>query len=108
MNNKSIILNERIRLMEEGKIGKTGKMLRLKMDGKEEKVLCEPEPVHTKSFYADRGRRVRDGEKGFVISIWKAKEEDGTGEKRIEFCKVSAHFYTMGQTEKMEVGYEDK
>ena len=58
MNNSNIILSERLRLLEEGKIKSTGRLIILEHDGLAEQVP-EPEEMHTFQICQDRyGRQV--------------------------------------------------
>lgn len=101
MTNQMIILGERIRLMQEGKLSGSGLFTEVESNG-ELKRLEIPEQIHTYNGWKARGYQVRKGEKSDIkFPIWKSvkrKSKDGeeSGEKMI--LKVSA-FFTMAQVE---------
>ncbi len=108
MTNAQIIFNESCRLMEDGIIGTTGRKIIIEMEDGTEKELMEPEPIHTYQTWKALGYQVRKGEKTVAaFTIWKARtkkaegsDEDGGSEETRMFMKT-AHFFTMGQCDKI-------
>ena len=107
MTNAMIILAESVRLMEEGKIGTTGRYIVVQDAEGNEKRLMEPEAIHTFQGWKSRGYIVRKGEHAIAsFTIWKYKsgkseiEDDGKAEKSRIFMKHS-HFFSAAQVEKM-------
>ena len=71
MTNQMIILMERIRLMDEGIIGTTGRSVTIETD-EGTKTLEEPEYIFTVSEWNKRGFRINKGEKHIAeCMIWK-------------------------------------
>ena len=61
ITNAMIILNAQMELMAQGKIGTTGRMIRVQFaDGEQE--IPEPEPIHTYQHWKENGYQVRKGE----------------------------------------------
>lgn len=97
MTNVAIIMDESMRLVEQGVL----KMVNC--DGVE-----MPEPIHTFAGWKARGYKVKKGEKSFIkFPIWKYTEKEvekeGSEEKEVEsaiFGKMSC-FFTMAQVEKI-------
>lgn len=109
MNNATIIFNESIQLMNDGKINGTGQFLTLE-NGQKQEI---PEPIHTYKRWQALGFQVRKGEKAIAqFHIWKcsekkaaeaeAKEEDQDTIKRM-FMKKSS-FFTLSQVELIPAG----
>lgn len=112
MTNAAIINEAAYQLMVEGKIGTTGRAITVKMldkDGNEfEKVIPEPEMLHTFQHWKSLGFKVKKGEHAVArIEIWKhasKMETDDNGEeidKSRMFRKVAC-FFSMSQVERME------
>lgn len=109
MTNAQIIFNERVRLMEEQRIGTTGRVIEvLNMNGETE-FINEPEEIHTYQAWKALGYQVKRGEKAIAkFTIWKYKagkvevEAEGDGEeqeqKGMMFMKLS-HFFSESQVE---------
>lgn len=97
MKNEEIIIEERIKLMNEGKIKGTGKKMINPLDSYE--MIEEPEEIHTKGKWEKEGRKVKEGETAITkIKIWKTyKRKDSQG-----VMKVETEFYTKDQTERRE------
>lgn len=100
MTNEMIILNESVKLMEEGIIGTTGRTFKMNViqNGEEvEKEVQEPEPIHTYAGWKERGYQVQKGEKAIAqFTIWKhvtkkAKAEDEQDETKM-FMKRASWF----------------
>lgn len=76
MTNQMIILMERIRLMDEGIIGTTGRSVTIETD-EGTKTLEEPEYIFTVSEWNKRGFRINKGETHIAeCLIWK-KDKGG-------------------------------
>lgn len=94
MKNEQIIMAERLSLMDNGKIGTTGRSF-LSVTGE---LLPEPEEIHTFSRWKAMGFSVKKGEKAIAkFPIWKygvskKQSEDGEEEKEKLFMKRSAFF----------------
>ena len=110
MTNAQIIFNESIRLVEDGIIKGTGRMLEAIItdkDGNEEKKLIEePEAIHTYATWKQLGFQVKKGEKAKAsFTIWKyvegKKEEESDEEPESKMFMKKAHFFTMDQVEKI-------
>lgn len=115
MTNTQIIFNESVRLMNEGKIGTTGRMITMvKADGTKE-TIPEPEAIHTFAAWKSAGYQVKKGSKAVAqFTIWKhvsKKSEmevtytDGTtGTEEVDnsrmFMKLSS-FFSASQVEKI-------
>ena len=104
MTNNMIILNERVKLMEEGTLKGTGEFIEIEKDGKIERLEM-PEEIHTFNGWKERGFIVRKGEKSKIkFPIWKyttktvEKENGDEEEKANMFLKLSA-FFTAEQVE---------
>lgn len=108
MTNAMIILNESVRLMEEGVLEGTGQFIEVEdKDGVKEKLEL-PEEIHTFAAWKAKGYKVKKGEHAIAtFPIWKytnktVKTEDGEEEKKENmFLKVSA-FFKRSQVERME------
>ena len=110
MTNAMIILNESVRLMEEGVLKGTGEFVEIENEDGTTKRLEMPEEIHTFNGWKKRGYNVKKGEKSNIkFPIWKhtikAKaEEEKTGNPLEDaptenmFMKVSA-FFTFAQVE---------
>lgn len=108
MTNATIILNESIRLMEEGVLKGTGEFVKFEDVNGNIKEFEIPEEIHTFNGWKQRGYAVKKGEKSKIkFSIWKCtskavKNEDGEDEdiQTNMFMKLSA-FFTLAQVEKI-------
>lgn len=105
MTNEAIILNESLKLMNEGILkpsGEKGKTL----DGK---IVDIPEPIHTFQVWKSMGYSVKKGEKAIAkFPIWKhiSKKVDVNGEEKERtsmFMKMSA-FFKFSQVERIAEG----
>lgn len=115
-----IILNERIRLLEEGIIRSTGRMLEFEDESGEIHEYEEPEEIHSFAYWKEHEHRVvRKGSKAIAafpiwvpkkIKKWEVEElkEDtsdaSTGEVEISVMKKKMYlkqtfFFTYEQTE---------
>ena len=110
MTNAQIIMNESIRLLEEGIIKGTGRFLEMvciDKDGNEEKKMVEePEPIHTYAAWKQLGYQVKKGQKAKAsFTIWKfaegKKEEESDEEPESKMFMKKSHFFTFDQVEKI-------
>ena len=108
MTNAQIIFTEQIKLMENGTIGTTGRMITVTTADGTNKQIQEPEPIHTFAIWKEQGRMVKKGEHAKAqILIWKAKPQtvemtDGENtitEETIKMFMKKAFFFTKDQTE---------
>ncbi len=112
MTNAMIILNESVRLMEEGVLKGTGEFITIENEDGTKRELEMPEPIHTFQKWKELGYSVKKGEKSKIkFPIWKhtTKEkpvEELTGNPIEDapitnmFMKLSS-FFTFEQVEKM-------
>ena len=74
MTNAQIIFNESLDLMNEGKIGTTGRQITIKYekDGEQiTEVVNEPETIHTYKEWQNLGMQVQKGQKAIAkFTIW--------------------------------------
>lgn len=126
MDNATIVLNERLKLMEEGKIGSTGRTLEFTVEDGTTKMILEPEPLLTYDAWKQYGFIVKRGEHATaIIEIWMPKKKTSSKKKNAEktddtaasadkaevspekqdFYKKRAFFFRRCQVQKME---EDK
>lgn len=71
MTNAAIILNESLRLMEEGKLNGSGQFAEIETDNGPETIEL-PEEIHTFNGWKARGYSVKKGEKSSIkFPIWK-------------------------------------
>lgn len=115
MTNSQIIFNQQIKLMEQGKINGTGRMITVQDSEGNKKQIQEPEAIHTYAMWKQLGYQVKKGQKAVAsFTIWKhtsKKEEmevtytDGTkGIEEVDnsrmFMKLSS-FFSASQVEKI-------
>lgn len=115
MTNSEIIFWASVELMNEGKIGTTGRVFQGKDQNGQPVELMEPEPIHTFKVWKDMGYSVKKGQHAVAtILIWKYREkketvemtEVETGEKvqqEIDTGKMfrkQAYFFSASQVEK--------
>lgn len=88
MTNEMIILNERLRLLDEGVIKSTGRMLEFTDDAGEAHKYEEPEEIHSFSYWKENaGRVVKKGSKAiaaFPIWVPKKNRKNEEEKKKIE------------------------
>ncbi len=71
MTNAQIILSESVRLVEEGKIGTTGRFLIVEDNEGNRRQIPEPETIHTFAERKNRGLLVKKGEHAVAsFPIW--------------------------------------
>ena len=108
MTNAMIILLESVKLMEDGKIGTTGRAFEIENADGTKKTLMEPEQIHTFARWKALGFSVKKGEKAVAkFPIWKCaikkSEDELTEEDKRLFMKLSA-FFSAAQVEKSAAG----
>ena len=104
-------MNESINLLEAGIIKGTGRMFKATVvdaDGNEtEKLVEEPEAIHTYATWKQLGYQVKKGQKAKAsFTIWKhvaGKKNEETGEEsESKMFMKKASFFTFEQVEKIE------
>lgn len=107
MTNAMIILNESVKLMENGIIKGTGQFVEIENDDGSKKRLELPEEIHTFAAWKSMGYSVKKGEKAVArFAIWKyaskteVDENNEETEKSKMFMKVAA-FFKGSQVEKI-------
>lgn len=107
MTNATIIFNHSMSLMEEGKIGNTGKKITLQMADGSKVETFEPEPIHTYQTWKALGYQVQKGQKAIAqFTIWvpskkkQAVDEDPTERKTQMYMKLSS-FFSASQVQKI-------
>lgn len=108
MTNAMIILNESVKLMEEGIISGSGRFVTIVNAEGNEVQLEQPEAIHTYATWKSLGYQVKKGEKSVAkFPIWKyvskmiKNEEDADEEAGHCILKMSA-FFKASQVEKLE------
>lgn len=122
MDNATIVLNERIHLLEEGILETTGRKTTIITDDGELEI-DEPEPIFTLKEWGNMGYSVIKGQHAIAgIEIWiprkKEKKSDTEKEsipeiskdssfvditpKKQEFVKKKAYFFKRSQVQKRE------
>ena len=111
MTNAMIILNESVRLMEEGVLKGTGRFVEIENEDGTTRKLEMPEPIHTFQKCKELGYSVKKGEKSSIkFPIWKytckkVENEDGENEDKTNMFMKVASFFTFAQVEKMAEGH---
>lgn len=108
MTNAMIIMNESIRLMEEGILKGSGEFMTVENEDGTKKTLEMPEPIHTFNGWKQLGYSVKKGEKSKIkFSIWKHTtkkvEKDGKEEELSKMFQKVAAFFTFDQVEPITV-----
>lgn len=109
MTNAQIIFEERIKAMESGIIGNTGRLITVEIDG-EKKQILEPEEMHTFFGWKSLGFSIKKGEKTKVVTyLWKMKKLNKAEKAAVEalgadpendddhFIKVKANLFSASQ-----------
>lgn len=105
MTNAAIIMDESLRLVEQGILETTGEKVKT-VEGKEIEL---PEPIHTFQKWKQLGYSVKKGEKAIAkFPIWKHTskmvEVDGEEEEKTNMFMKSAAFFKFSQVEKIAEG----
>ena len=105
MTNAMIIMNESIRLMEEGILKGSGEFITVEDENGNKKTIELPEEIHTFNGWKALGFSVKKGEHSNIkFTIWKhsakkVEKDDGEEEEQSRmFMKLSA-FFTAAQVE---------
>lgn len=108
MTNAMIIMNESIRLMNDGILKGTGRFIEIEDQNGNKQKLELPETIHTYNTWKQIGRQVKRGEKCKArFHIWKQSKgrtitDEETGKETEQpgrmFLK-EAFFFTIDQTE---------
>ena len=106
MTNAQIIMNESIRLMDEGVIGGSGIFGTIEDAEGNKREIEFPEAIHTFNTWKSLGRVVKKGEHAkAAFTIWKQgkgkKDDDGEETPGHMFMKT-AFFFTIDQTEEVK------
>lgn len=106
MDNRTIIIKERIRLLGNGLLKTTGRKTTITTEEGEIEIE-EPEPIYTLQEWGKKGYSVKKGEHAIAaVEIWvtkkKQKEYDDKKSKEItttqkEFIKQKAYFFKRDQ-----------
>ena len=102
MTNATIIFNESLRLMEDGKLNGSGQFAEIETENGKQTIEL-PEEIHTFNGWKARGYKVKKGEHSSIkFPIWKhtAKMLDtNTGNEAID--KMNANINAQGGETKM-------
>lgn len=102
MTNEQIILDARLVLMEEGKIGTTGRYMEVENEEGERKRIPEPEEIHTFAIWKSLGFSIKKGEHAIAkLLIWKntVKKEKDSEEETEKMIRKQAFFFSPSQVE---------
>lgn len=93
MTNEEIIMKSRMEFMKKGWIKKACTFSTLGENGN---LIEEPYPeqIHTRNQWWEKGRKIRDGEKGFMIPLW--------GKSGFRYYTYKAKFFAESQTEPID------
>lgn len=110
MTNAMIILDESVRLMDEGVLKGTGEYVTVENKDGTTKQLEMPEAIHTFQGWKERGYSVKKGEKAIAkFPIWKHTskkvEVDGEEEERTNMFMKTAAFFKFEQVERITEGH---
>ena len=107
MTNEQIIFNYSVKLMEDGKIGKTGRQFEVEDENGNKIMLDEPEAIHTFQAWKKLGYCVKKGEKAVAqFHIWKcvskkAENSEGMTEEQKKMFMKKASFFSANQVQAM-------
>lgn len=108
MTNAAIILDESVRLMNDGILKGTGRFLDVVNEDGSTKKLEIPEGIHTFNAWKQRGFIVRKGEHAVAsFLIWKYVTRKNTPDEPLDaaeaengFCRMKlSHFFSARQVE---------
>lgn len=107
MTNAEIIFRERCRLMMEGKLAGTGRVLTFQDEEGKEIQVEEPQEIHTYAAWKGLGYQVKKGEKALAkFTIWKyttsrkAQETEEEAQERGHCFMKLSFFFAPAQVEK--------
>ena len=100
MKNDDIILEERLHLLDEGILKRTGRKIKFKPSySDKEMIWAEPEEIHTLKYWEKQGYKLKDDEKPITtIKIWKPYNNKNTHGVR----KGYSDFYKLSQLERIQ------
>lgn len=104
MTNEQIIFNERVRLMREGVIGKTGRVFEIDNGDGTKTMVDEPEQLHTFQAWKEMGYIVKKGEHAVAkITIWKASQKkiENSDDEELKMFMKTAAFFKRSQVEQV-------
>ena len=108
MTNAMIILNESVKLMEEGVLAGTGEFITIEDADGTKRELEMPEVIHTFNMWKHLGYKVKKGEKSIAkFPIWKhnsksvVDEATGEEEEKTSMFMKTAAFFKFSQVEKV-------
>ena len=107
MTNREIIWEQRCNLAEQGRIGYTGREVRVTTVNMGEIVVREPDEIHTYAAWKQLGFQVKKGEKAIAkFTIWKyasstIENENGEEEETGKMFMKQAFFFSPAQVEKI-------
>ncbi len=100
MTNEQIIFKERCRLLKEGKIRSSGKMMEVEDENGEIEQIPEPIQIHTYKVWKDCGFTVKKGEHAVAaFDIWKHGRRKKDNESEEILFKSKAFFFSADQVE---------
>ena len=107
MTNEMIIFWNAVDLMNAGLIGTTGRSITVEDAEGNERVMMEPEAIHTFAKWKELGFSVKKGEHAVArFPIWKGaekviKDEEGneTDEKSLRMFRKESCFFSAAQVE---------
>ena len=114
MKNEQIIFNTALKLMNENKIGTTGRTITFVNEKNEKITVPEPEPIHTFATWKAIGFSVKKGQHAIAkINIWKYCQRTGSMEVTTDdgntetvetdnskMIMKEAFFFSLSQVEK--------
>lgn len=94
MKNENIIMEERLHLLDEGKLGTTGRRIKFKPSFTDKEMIwSEPEEIHTLKYWEKLGYKLKENEQPITsLEIWKPYTNKGfKGVKKgiSDFYKIS-------------------
>ena len=109
ITNSQIILQQSLKLMEQGILKPTGRIFIQEMPDGSKIELPEPEPIHTYQTWKSLGYQVKRGQKAKAsFIIWKYVGKKALNEESGEMEEIDgrcihklAHFFTADQVEKI-------
>lgn len=103
MTNATIIMNESIRLMEEGILHGCGQFVEVEKEDGAKEMLELPEEIHTFNGWKALGYSVKKGEKSRIkFPIWKyATKKANTNTGNTELDKINAQINEQGGESRM-------
>ena len=108
MTNEMIIMNERVRLMNEGYIGTTGREIEYVDNSGCLHKIKEPDEIHTYQVWKQLGYQVRRGSKAITqLRIWKyvegRRDDDGNQEEPNRQFMKTASFFCRTQCDEITI-----